>query len=141
MTKERITENKPQRPTRVPLHEQRNKLTVDGRDPNRVYRWVNDQDDRIAKMKMAGYVVEQAKNVGDVGDPSLETGQSTTSSIVEKHVGGRVKAILMSQDRADYEADQAVKQRQVDELEQAMHRDNQAASDYGNVEMHRRRLP
>jgi hypothetical protein len=140
MSRERITENKPQRPTRVPLQEQRNKLTVEGRDPNRVYRWVNDVDDRIAKFKMAGYIVEEAKNV-KVGDPSLETGQSTTSSIVEKNVGGRIKAILMSQDKEDYEADQKAKQREVEELEAAMHRDNQAASDYGNVEMHRRRLP
>ena len=141
MPRERITENKPQRPNRVPLHEQRNKLTVSGRDPNRVYRWVNDVDDRVASLKLAGYIVEEAKNVGEVGDPSLDTGQSTTSSIVEKHVGGRIKAILMSQDKEIWEEDQAAKQKNVDELEAAMHRDNQAASDYGKVEIHRRRLP
>jgi hypothetical protein len=130
----------PQRPSRVPLHEQRDQLTVEGRDPNFVYRWVNDVEDRIAKMKLAGYVVEEKKNV-EVGDPALETKQTSTSSIVEKNVGGRTKAILMKQRKDWYDEDQTAKQRQVDESEAAMHRDNESRSDYGKVEIHRRRLP
>src|SRR3990167_4017063 len=99
---------KPNRPKRVSLQDQRNKLTVTDKDPNFVYRYVNDVDDRIAKFKLGGYEVVEKKN-HQIGDPLVDTGQATTTSIVEKAVGGRVKALLMRVPKEWYDEDQAKK--------------------------------
>lgn len=126
------------RPKRTPLHEQRNKLTVEGRDPERVYRWVNDVDDRIEKFKLGGYRVE-ADQALQVGDAVVEEGINRTSSVLEKNVGGKTKAILMSTQKDWYEADQAAKQEIVNQSDLAMRRDAQDKSDYGDLVVSRRR--
>ena len=114
------TTNRITRPTRVPLHEQRDKLTVRNRNPDLEYRWVNDVDDRILKFKQAGW--EPAPKT-DVGDPAVETGDNNTSSINEKHVGGRTKAVLMQIPKEWYNEDQAAKMEAVRASELAMQRE------------------
>lgn len=123
------------RPKRVPLHEQRDKMNVKNKDPERVYRWVNDYPGRVEAFKEGGYRVEE--NVS-VGDPAVEDGVSKIGSVVEKHVG-HTKAVLMSQNIEDYEADQAAKQKQVDQLDAAMKRDAEDKSDYGELKVSKRR--
>lgn len=126
------------RPKRTPLHDQRDKLTVQNRDPARVYRWFNDTDDRISKAIEGGYRVEN-KDGQVVGEPAVEQGIDNTSSIVTKHVGGKTKAVLMSIDKDWYDADQAEKQKRVDELDAAMRRDAEVKSDYGELRVRSRR--
>lgn len=130
----------PERPTRVPLYEQRNKLTVTDRDPNFEYRFVNDTDERIAQFKLAGWEVVDRKD-HQVGDPLVDTGQATTTSIVEKAVGGRTKALLMRIPKEWYNEDQNKKQEEVDRLEAATKRDALDKSDYGKLEIHRKKNP
>ena len=132
------TEGLPNRPKRVPIHEQRDKLTVSNPDPNMVRRWVNNVDDRIEKFKLAGYTPVARKDV-EIGDIAVDTGQATTTSIVEKAVGGRVKAILMEIPKDLYEEDQRKKQELVDASEAAMKRDALEKSDYGTLEVARRK--
>ena len=114
---------KPQK--RVPLHDQRDKMTVDGRDPDFIYRWVNDIEngERIQKFQKAGYEVVQDKVT--VGEPTENDkyGLNKTSTVLEKSVGGNVKAILMRQRKEDYEADQKAKDARVDTQEAQMKQD------------------
>ena len=124
------------RPERVPLHEQRNKLTVSNRDPNFVYRWVNDSDERIAKFKAAGY--EAVTHETQVGDPAVESGQNKTGSVVTKHVGGKTTAVLMRIPKEWYEEDQRTKQEELNASEAAMQRE--ALSQFSGVKGGRARL-
>ena len=110
------------RPQRVPLHEQkRSILTASNRDPNYVYRFVNDENNpdhssRVESFKLAGYEVVTNTNVkvGDVdGNESLGTGAVAS-------VGGGKKAILMRIKKEHYEQDQQVKQKQITDQEKAM---------------------
>lgn len=128
----------PNRPKRVPLAEQRNKLTVTNRDPNFEYRFVNDVDDRVSRFKLAGWEMAP-KDEHEVGDPLVDTGQATTTSIVEKAVGGRIKAFLMRIPKEWYDEDQTKKQEEVDKSEAAMKREALNKSDYGKLEIQRRK--
>lgn len=108
------------RPTRVSVAEQRNKLTVFGLDhDNFYYRWVNDVDDRLATFVRAGYIFVDKKEVGDVGDPTVETSQGTDSR-VSRGVGMGRKAWLMKLPRELWQADQDAKEADILETERAM---------------------
>lgn len=105
------------RPERVPLHRQ-NLINTDQR-PGYVRRLVNDTDDRIERFKKAGWSPVEGEKIGDdhTGDPSSLGSMST------KSVGGGMKAVLMEIPEEYYKADQADKQKRVDELEAAMEQD------------------
>lgn len=113
------------RPDRVPLHEQRDGMTVKNKEDGFVYRWVNDTDNgsRIDKFKQAGYEVAPKQEF--IGDPTEDDRFAIdgTSSVVKKHVGGGVHAILMRQREEWYSEDQKAKQRHVDELEAEIKRE------------------
>lgn len=136
MARERL--GLPDRPKRIPVHEQRNTLTVTNKDPNFEYRVVNNVGERIAKFKLGGWEAAPKKD-HDVGDPLVDTGQATTTSIVEKSVGGGVKAILMRIPKEWYDEDQAKKLEEVDRSEAAMKREAVNKSDYGKLEIQRRK--
>ncbi len=136
MSRERL--GLPNKPKRISLQEQRNTLTVSDKDPNFEYRIVNDTEDRIAKFKLAGWEVAPKKD-HQIGDPLVDTGQATTTSIVEKHVGGGVKAVLMRIPKEWYDEDQTKKQEEVDRMEAAMKRDARDKADYGKIEVQRRK--
>lgn len=96
----------------------RNVLTVAGKDPDKVYRFVNDIGDRVEAFKEAGYepVPASAVRIGDkrVGAASAE------GSVAQASVGGGTKAVLMAIPKEWYEEDQQAKQAHVTELEQTM---------------------
>lgn len=127
---------RPQRKSRVPLAEQRDTLTVADQEPGFVYRWVNDVEDRVNKFKLAGYDVVNTPTT--VGDTKVEDGLDKTSSIVEKAVGGKTKAVLMRIPEEWYDEDQAKKQKKNDAIDAAMKRDRNN-SDYGEVRVGTRR--
>ena len=127
---------KQERPRRVPVAESRNRLTVEGKldRKNFVQRWVNDQDDRIARFKEAGY--EFVTNEGiSVGDPTVDYKSTSDTSIVRKGVGGGKVAYLMQIPREYYEEDQAKKQAQVDEIEESMIQSVNAEHNYGKIDI------
>ncbi|MDE3022994.1 MAG: hypothetical protein KGI54_14240 [Pseudomonadota bacterium] len=100
----------------------RNILTVRGKDPDYVYRIVNDVGDRVEVFKEAGYepVLAEQHLVGDrrVNKPSDE------GSIATAHVGGGQKAVVMRIRKEYFEEDQAAKQAQIDELEGSQRPEN-----------------
>ena len=57
----------------------RNILTVKGKDPNYVYRHVNDIDDRISMFQEAGYELVQDESVV-VGDKRVNAASSLGSA-------------------------------------------------------------
>mgnify|MGYP001184549631 FL=1 len=111
----RVTEK---RTARKPLH-QRGPQTINGdKDPNYVYRFVNDTGSRIANFQSAGYEFVEDKDlvVGDsrVFDPSdIGSGKRVTSN------DGTV-SYLMRTKKEYYDEDQASKAALIDETEQAM---------------------
>ena len=123
-----------ERPKRVPVGGPRNILTVAQKDPNFVYRWVNDVPGRIAAFKEGGYEVVTSDN--EVGDKTVDRG-SKLGSAITKSVGGQITAVLMRIPKEWYDEDQAAKQKDVDILEATM-RDQSQRGDYGSVKVVRK---
>lgn len=129
-----MVEKNVKRVVRKPLF-QRGPQSISGeKDPNFVYRFVNDTGSRIDQMKQAGYeiVEDDSLIVGDarVSDP---TAQGSGKRVISKD--GTV-SYLMRQKKEFYEEDQAAKQAHNDEIEQAM---KQQASEgmYGSIKTSR----
>jgi len=130
MSKDITTKSPSGRVKRTPIA-QRNVLKIHDKDPNRVYRIVNNTDDRISAFIEAGYRVEPAS--GKVGDNRVEN-PSALGTANEISVGGGQKAYLMSIDKDWYEEDQAAKQRDVDAAALKVKQQGKNASDYGKLE-------
>lgn len=107
----------------------RNRLSLRDKDPNFVYRIVNDVEDRVELLQEQGYELVPDAKVGDkrVDNPS-SLGSANSIS-----VGRGVKAVVMRQRKEWYDEDQSVKQRQLDELEQTTKQNAKNNSDYGNI--------
>lgn len=106
------------RVARTPVHENRNRLSVAGLDPNFYHRWVNDVDEALATYLEAGYEFVE-KDRKKVGDPTVDTSQGTDSRI-RKGVGGGVVAYLMRLPMELWKADQAAKDQDLKEMERAI---------------------
>ena len=103
------------------------------KDPNYVYRFVNDTGSRIANFQAAGYeiVKDDELTVGDsrVFDPSdLGSGKKVTSN------DGAV-SYLMRIKKEYYEEDQAAKQNYINETERAMKQQATQSADYGTFKV------
>ena len=94
----------------------RGRLTVSNKDPNFVYRIVNDIDNgaRVAEMQERGYeVVTHNTKIGEKRvDLPKQEGSPTQIS-----VGGGMKSVLMRIKKEWYDEDRAAKDREIDELE------------------------
>lgn len=116
------------RKKRIPVGE-RHVLSVQGKDPNYKYRFVNNVGDRIQQFLDGGYEFVDAKShrVGDnrVGDASPE------GSNAQVNVGGGVKSFLMRIHKDYYDEDQKVKMDKIDKLEKSLVQS--PAADYGKV--------
>jgi len=116
---------------RTSINGTRNKLTVKGKDPNYVYRIVNDDDDRITQMQEIGYeiVTDSTLKVGDkrVAVPTTEGSPTKVS------VGGGKIAYVMRIRKEFYDEDQKAKQALADELETSTKREAREISDYGKL--------
>lgn len=118
---------------RVPVGT-RNILTVKGKDPNYVYRFVNDVDDRVQQFLDAGYVFEDDGAV-DVGDKRVNSTSSlgTNKSV---SVGQGTKAFVMKQKREWFEEDQARKLSHVAEIERST-KEKALDGTYGDLKLNR----
>jgi hypothetical protein len=119
----RIKEATAERPSRVPRHEQSDKINVVLQDPNYAYRWVNSnmRAGRIESFLLAGWEMAPGDTV--LGDTAVEDQVSRTSSAIERHMGQGTKAYLMRIRKEFYDEDQEAKQRELDISEQAMKRE------------------
>lgn len=117
MTKETIAKSPSGRAKRTPIG-QRNILTVANKDPNYVYRIVNDTGDRIAAFEDAGYVVVDNSEVR-VGDKRVER-VTAEGSKAQVSVGKGEKAFVMKILKEHYDEDQELKLQRVRKLEQSI---------------------
>ena len=121
------------RPERKSLF-QRGPQTIAGdKDPNYVYRFVNDTGSRVANFESAGYEIvrDEALVVGDnrVFDPSAAgSGKRVVSN------DGTV-SYLMRIKKEWHDEDQATKQAYVDETEGAIKQSASQGADYGSVKI------
>jgi len=93
----------------------RNVLTVAGKDPNYVYRIVNDSGDRVQEFVDLGYELVSSNSVR-VGDKRVNKA-SAEGSVSQISVGQGQKAFVMRIRKDWYEEDQTAKQEYVDDLE------------------------
>lgn len=131
MNKAPIIRSPKTRPQRAKMNV-RNRLTVANKDPDYVYRIVNDVEDRVEYMKSIGYEVCPAEDV-KIGDARVDVG-STVGSAASISVGQGVRAVAMRIPKEWYDEDQANKQAEVDRTEQAM---KQQDGLYGSVKVGR----
>ena len=119
-----------QRPKRTSVN-QRNVLTVSGKDPEFEYRIVNDQGDRIQQFIDAGYELVDANTVR-VGDKRVDkaAAEGTKAQVT---VGKGEKAFVMRIRKDWYDEDQAAKQARVNELERSIKQTASGSADYGSV--------
>lgn len=112
----------------------RNVLTVKGKDPNYVYRHVNDIDDRVQMFQEAGYELVQDESV-QVGDKRVNAASSLGSAKAVS-VGQGTKAYLMRIKREWYEEDQAKKLSNVADIERAT-KEKALDGTYGDLKLSR----
>lgn len=130
--KEAISKAPSGRVQRTPIGT-RNILTVKNKDPNYVYRIVNDVDDRIQQFKDAGY--ELVESDVAVGDKRVNSATSP-GSIKEVSVGQGTKAFVMRIKREWNEEDQLRKQQLVAAQEQAT-KEKALNGTYGELKLSR----
>lgn len=116
------------RPRRTPISS-RNRLEVKNKEPGYVYRIVNDVDDRIPLLQEQGYEIVPDAKIGLAGNRRVDSATALGSSS-HVSVGQGTKAVVMRQRDEYFREDQALKQGQVDETEQAIKRPK---ADYGEV--------
>lgn len=121
------------RVSRTPIG-RRNILTVKGKDPNYVYRVVNDTGDRVQAFLDAGYELVKDQEVR-VGDKRVDR-TSAEGSISQLAVGQGVKAFVMRIKKEWYDEDQNSKQRYINEVEAAT-KAKALDGNYGNLEISR----
>lgn len=133
------------RKTRIPVASQRAPLTYKGLDhKNYYYRWVIDQDDRIQNFLDAGYeFVKPTGHGSKVGDPTVDSAKEHDTRVVKAARAGPYKLYLMQLDWEFYNADQKLKQKEVDLSEESMRRPGTGKAipkqgvDYGNINLNR----
>lgn len=116
------------RTERTPVGGPRDILSVPNQDPNYVYRWVKDEQNRIEMFKAGGYeIVERGHTVGqEAVDKPTRLGTAYTQT------RGVATLVLMRIPKAWYDEDQAAKQADVDALDSAMKQDQKSVG-YGKV--------
>ena len=102
---------------RASINGVRNILTIRNKEPGYVYRIVNDVGSRVEDLKDAGY--ELVENDTQVGDKRVDAG-SGPAGHKEIHVGGGIKAKVMRIREDWYKEDQAAKEANLRQLDEAM---------------------
>lgn len=132
-----MTTHQTRAPRRTPISGERGRLNVRGKDPNFVYRIVNDihEGDRIRELTERGYEIVQAENI-KVGDSRVAT-PTKEGTPVQISVGGGVKAYLMRIKKEWYEEDLKFKAGEIDKTEAQM-KENAESSYKGKMEFERK---
>jgi hypothetical protein len=110
-----------QRVKRVPVSGPRDILTLVGKDPNYVYRWVIDKPGRIQRFIDAGYEIVQRTDDLEVGQPTVDRG-SRLGSAYTYATGGSL-LVAMRQRKEWFKEDQDAKQLELDALEKVLYAD------------------
>lgn len=120
------------RPNRIPVSGKRDILTVEGKDPNYKYTWVNDTNGMVQRFKQGGYeVVEHEVIVGQ----NQADHSNPTSKAVSMNVGQGVTAYLMRIPKEWHDEDMKDKHNRIDRSEADLKRTLNSGKDgtYGKV--------
>lgn len=120
------------REDRVPIHGDRDRLSIEGQEEGFHYCWVNDYN--VPKFERAGY--EFVEHPVIIGDRRVDAASSTGV----KHslaVGNGVTAYLMRCPNEYFDQDMAALNEKIDSSEAAMYAELNSRKDgsYGKVEM------
>ncbi len=120
-------------PVRIPVASNRAPLVVKGFDhKNFSGRWVSDQDGRLADFLAGGYTFVTRDQIHSAGEDTVETSKGQDSRITK--AGGRgITLYLMRIPRNLYDEDQAVKAKEVDQIEKTMK--SPGPGTYGSVKI------
>lgn len=108
---------------RTPFGGARTKLSVrQKKDPNFMYRWFNDMDDRIQRALDAGYNFVQTSEISGAGEKDVMAENADLGTRVSKLAGkdehgNPYNTYLMKIRKEFYEEDQRRKAQEVDEAE------------------------
>jgi len=140
------------RPTRVPVHEQRDKITVQGKRDDLEYRWVQDGDEagqRIAKFKIGGWDFVKAKDV-QVGQAWVHESTYGGGSLIRRPASEARNTYyyLMAIEKEFFDEDQLNQQADIYDREREMlygdpGLDEDQTPDYGKTKInnpHRRQV-
>lgn len=116
------------RPARRESVSVRNRLNVEGTDPNYVYRIVADVSDRLDYMEKLGYEFVKAKDV-KVGGKRMSQPQAAEGENAQISLGGGIKGYVMRISKEWYEQDQSEKRASIDETRRALGQ----IGDYGDI--------
>lgn len=126
-----------ERKERTPVGGARDVLTVNGKDPNYVYRWVLDAPGRVTRFEQGGY--EVVTDALEIGQRTVDR-ESKVGSAVTKASGSGGTLVLMRILKEWYDEDQQAKQDRIDDLEATMRQEaTQRDSDYGKFDIGRKR--
>ena len=132
-----MEKNTSNRPSRIPVGSARDILTVQGKDPNYMYRWVLDdpkRPGRLQRFKDGGY--EVVTDVNEIGDKTVDRGKRLGSAITRPDGGSTL--VLMRILKEWYDEDQVLKADKISSLEQTMIADEQGSEGrYGNMTVQR----
>jgi hypothetical protein len=131
--KESISKSPSGRIQRTPVGV-RNVLSVRGKVPDKEYRIVNDDPDRIEQFKAAGYEVVLAKDV-TVGDKRVDAA-SPEGSAASMSIGGGRKGVVMAIRKDWYDEDQRAKLQRIEQLEDTT-RQEALDGNYGDIKTSR----
>lgn len=116
-------------PYRNKVNGEKGPLVIRGKEPDYVYRVVNDKDNRIGELTERGYeIVTHDAKVGEkrVGTPKKEGSPHQIS------VGLGMKGYLMRQRKEWYDEDQKAKLEDADAQEEGL---KSSHSDYGKLNL------
>lgn len=113
----------------------RNRLSIQNKDPNYVYRVVNDRDDRVEILKEIGYEVCTANEIR-IGDKRVDLG-ATIGSSATLALGGGDRGVVMKIPKEYYDDDQAHKLETISRSEQTMNEEAHKNGNYGKIEISR----
>lgn len=119
------------RPARIPVGN-RPKLAVVGKNPNYVYRWVNDNPGRIALFKQGGWELCTNDEV-DVGNFTAEQSSGEGSLACQVVDGGTgLKAYVMKIKKEWFDEDQLAQELEVRRSEETL-QPNLNDGEYGKI--------
>jgi hypothetical protein len=123
---------------RIPLG-QRNPLGMQAikKDPNYVYRVVNDEPGRINMFRDAGWEVVQSESEIRMGDPNVGGDTGAVGTPVTKVVGRRdgKLAYLMRIPKEFYQEDQEAKSSKIRERESDLKMEKDKTGRYGDIKI------
>jgi len=102
-----------ERRKRIPLREQRRLLDIPDKDPNFVYRLVNDVNNRISSMRDSGYeIIDRTGQEIEDFDVRIQDSASKNSALCQS-VGSGITAYVMRKPKEWYDED---KEKELEEI-------------------------